>query len=118
MIEPPCTERYARWCERSASQLMGSLLLDWTIKDSNLGPTGYTPCEFLISFYIGLLDAPTAEARETKAEPIVRPSLRLCFFGYLKGSFVCYYNRIIFYNQTGILIYSFGCFGGIKREDF
>ena len=27
MIEPPCTERYARWCERSASQLMGSLLL-------------------------------------------------------------------------------------------
>ena len=31
MIEPPCTERYARWCERSASQLMGSLLLDYTI---------------------------------------------------------------------------------------
>ena len=28
MIEPPCTERYARWCERSAAQLMGSLLLD------------------------------------------------------------------------------------------
>ena len=28
VIEPPCTERYARWCERSASQLMGSLLLD------------------------------------------------------------------------------------------
>ncbi len=28
MIEPPCTERYARWCERSATQLMGSLLLD------------------------------------------------------------------------------------------
>ncbi len=27
-IEPPCTERYARWCERSAAQLMGSLLLD------------------------------------------------------------------------------------------
>ena len=26
-IEPPCTERYARWCERSATQLMGSLLL-------------------------------------------------------------------------------------------
>lgn len=21
MIEPPCTERYARWCERSATQL-------------------------------------------------------------------------------------------------
>ena len=29
MIEPPCTERYARWCERSATQLMGSLLLDF-----------------------------------------------------------------------------------------
>ena len=28
IIEPPCTERYARWCERSATQLMGSLLLD------------------------------------------------------------------------------------------
>ena len=28
IIEPPCTERYARWCERSATQLMGSLLFD------------------------------------------------------------------------------------------
>ncbi len=27
--KPPCTERYARWCERSAAQLMGSLLLDF-----------------------------------------------------------------------------------------
>ena len=27
IIEPPCTERYARWCERSATQLMGSPLL-------------------------------------------------------------------------------------------
>ena len=26
--EPPCTEPYARWCERSANQLMVSLLLD------------------------------------------------------------------------------------------
>ena len=26
--EPPSTERYARWCERSANQLMISLLLD------------------------------------------------------------------------------------------
>ena len=31
MIEPPCTERYARWCERSATQLIGSLLLDLNI---------------------------------------------------------------------------------------
>ena len=28
MIEPPCTEPYARWCERSANQLMISRLLD------------------------------------------------------------------------------------------
>jgi len=27
-IEPPCTERYARWCGRSAAQLMSSLLPD------------------------------------------------------------------------------------------
>jgi hypothetical protein len=27
-IEPPYTERYVRWCERSANQLMVSLLLD------------------------------------------------------------------------------------------
>ena len=30
--EPPCTERYARWCERSANQLMISLLLDFENK--------------------------------------------------------------------------------------
>ena len=28
MIEPPCTDRYARWCERTANQLMVSFLLD------------------------------------------------------------------------------------------
>lgn len=27
-VEPPCTERYARWCERSVTQIIGSLLLD------------------------------------------------------------------------------------------
>ena len=27
-VEPPYTERYVRWCERSAAQIMGSLLLD------------------------------------------------------------------------------------------
>ena len=27
-FEPPCTERYARWCGRTASQLMTSLLPD------------------------------------------------------------------------------------------
>ena len=30
-IEPPCTEPYARWCERTATQIMGSLLLDYFI---------------------------------------------------------------------------------------
>ena len=28
-IEPPYTDPYVRWCERSTSQLMASLLLDW-----------------------------------------------------------------------------------------
>lgn len=28
-MEPPYTERYVRWCERSAIQLMDSLLLDY-----------------------------------------------------------------------------------------
>ena len=27
-VEPPCTDRYARWWERTAVQLMGGLLLD------------------------------------------------------------------------------------------
>ena len=35
LIEPPCTERYARWCERSANQLMISLLLDSRVKVPN-----------------------------------------------------------------------------------
>ena len=32
-IEPPCTERYARWCERSLNKIIIQLLLDllyWT----------------------------------------------------------------------------------------
>ena len=28
-IEPPYTDPYVRWCERSTSQLMASLLLDY-----------------------------------------------------------------------------------------
>ena len=27
-VEPPYTERYVRWCERTVTQLMGDLLLD------------------------------------------------------------------------------------------
>ena len=33
LIEPPCTERYARWCERSKiPQLRNFLLLDYSTK--------------------------------------------------------------------------------------
>jgi hypothetical protein len=28
VVEPPYTERYVRWCERTAIQLMNGLLLD------------------------------------------------------------------------------------------
>ncbi len=31
VTEPPYTERYVRWCERTASQIMGGLLLDLTL---------------------------------------------------------------------------------------
>ena len=34
VFEPPCTERYARWCERSTAQIMSSLLLDFKFKCS------------------------------------------------------------------------------------
>ena len=30
LIEPPCTERYARWCERSVGEIIAYLLLDQT----------------------------------------------------------------------------------------
>ena len=35
-IEPPYTEPYVRWCERSTSQLMASLLLDLKSKIEGL----------------------------------------------------------------------------------
>lgn len=35
VIEPPCTEPYARWSERSSSQLMARVLLDYTQKASD-----------------------------------------------------------------------------------
>ena len=31
-IEPPYTDPYVRWCERSTSQLMASLLLDYDLR--------------------------------------------------------------------------------------
>lgn len=34
LLEPPYTEPYVRWCERSANQLMASLLLD-SLKHTN-----------------------------------------------------------------------------------
>ena len=30
VFEPPCTERYARWCERSVGKLITYLLLDYS----------------------------------------------------------------------------------------
>ncbi len=29
VVEPPCTERYARWCGRSVTQIMGDFLPDF-----------------------------------------------------------------------------------------
>ena len=44
-IEPPYTDPYVRWCERSTSQLMASLLLDYiefqTIRDKLLFSVKY-----------------------------------------------------------------------------
>ena len=31
LIEPPCTERYARWCERSVGEIIAYLLLDFSV---------------------------------------------------------------------------------------
>ena len=31
LIEPPCTERYARWCERSVGEIIVYLLLDFVL---------------------------------------------------------------------------------------
>ena len=31
LIEPPCTERYARWCERSVDEIIAYLLLDYRL---------------------------------------------------------------------------------------
>lgn len=30
LIEPPCTEQYARWCERSVGEIIAYLLLDYS----------------------------------------------------------------------------------------
>ena len=32
LIEPPYTERYVRWCERSEGEIIAFLLLDWQVK--------------------------------------------------------------------------------------
>ena len=48
MIEPPCTERYARWCERTANQVMVSFLLDSNIQfGRNINLVGYIFSVFL-----------------------------------------------------------------------
>ena len=35
LIEPPCTERYARWCERSVGEIIAYLLLDLAWKQKS-----------------------------------------------------------------------------------
>ena len=37
LIEPPCTERYARWCERSVGEIIAYLLLDLYDKPDGRG---------------------------------------------------------------------------------
>ena len=49
LIEPPCTERYARWCERSVGEIIAYLLLD-----SEVPVSLFVPAEILcikIHFY-------------------------------------------------------------------
>ena len=49
MIEPPCTGRYARWCERSA--VIDRLLLDYKLNSpQGSAMDGRAPCGFLLSF--------------------------------------------------------------------
>ena len=38
VFEPPCTERYARWCERTTAQIMSTLLLDCIYLMTSSGP--------------------------------------------------------------------------------
>ncbi len=51
MIEPPCTERYAWWCERSANQLMVSLLLD-SVSYSSSDISGMSPGELSSDVFV------------------------------------------------------------------
>ena len=62
-MEPPYTERYVRWCERSAIQLMDSLLLDLGKEKgqrSNLNEVKASAlrCISVISFYRANLNHP------------------------------------------------------------
>ena len=41
LIEPPCTERYARWCERSVGEIIAYLLLDFQEKCPNIIDAGF-----------------------------------------------------------------------------
>ena len=49
LIEPPYTERYVRWCERSA--VTDRLLLDYKLNSpQGSAMDGRAPCGFLLSF--------------------------------------------------------------------
>ena len=60
VTEPPYTERYVRWCERTASQIMGGLLLDLTL--------GFV--------LILTLSSPTEEAKEDKIKSNTKPKVK------------------------------------------
>ena len=40
VFEPPCTERYARWCERTTAQIMSTLLLDYLTFPFSISSSG------------------------------------------------------------------------------
>ena len=41
VFEPPCTERYARWCDRTTAQIMSTLLLDYTVGNPHIPADAY-----------------------------------------------------------------------------
>ena len=48
-IEPPYTDPYVRWCERSTSQLMASLLLDFSLAMLKWSRGELNPCPSISS---------------------------------------------------------------------
>ena len=54
LIEPPCTERYARWCERSVGEIIVYLLLDSKFSQSIIDSViilWYTNCKRTVGLH-------------------------------------------------------------------